>query len=309
MFAGRLSSDIGTLNKINAYLGDRAGKQLRPMLTLLCSQALRGFCNENVIRCAAAVELMHTATLLHDDVADDSLLRRGSPTIRALYSPTASVLVGDFWLSRAIETIVGYCDQRVIMSFAKCLQLLAEGEILQIEKASTLDTTEEDYRKIIYRKTSALFVSAMESAAFSINATDSEIAGCREYAAHLGQAFQIMDDIFDYLPSLNTGKPVGQDILERKMTLPLMGMLKNAPSSISDAIIFRMKAVGKDPAQDERLAKEAIELVRIYGGVEYAREVMEREIESAIEAISFMADSQAKDYLIQMARYMTVRSR
>ncbi|MBQ0025102.1 MAG: polyprenyl synthetase family protein [Bacteroidales bacterium] len=309
MFSDRLSTDIRILDKVNGYLSERTGKQLRPIFTLLTARALRGFCNENVIRCAAAVEMLHTATLLHDDVADDSSIRRGSPTIRALYSPTTSVLVGDFWLSRAIETIVGYCDQRVILSFSSSLEMLAEGEMIQLEKAEKLDTTEEDYFKIIYCKTASLFETAILSPAYCVNANDGEIEAMREYARHIGTAFQIMDDIMDYSPQLNIGKPSGQDILEKKVTLPLFGYLRNTSQKEAGKLLARIRRIGENPDDDKGFCREAVDLVNRYGGVEYARKRLETEISAGIESIDILSESKAKSYLVELAGHMAVRTR
>lgn len=309
MYDDRLSSDISALDKLNLYLKQRSGKQLRPMFTLLTARALRGFCNENSIRCAAAVEMLHTATLLHDDVADDSPVRRGSPTVRSLYGPNASVLVGDFWLSRAIETIVGYCDERVVAIFAHSLQMLAEGEMIQLEKAASLDTTEDDYIRIIYNKTAALFETAILSAAYSVNAKDSEIESLQKYAYHVGLAFQIMDDIFDYSPELSLGKPTGQDILEKKMTLPLLAMLRNVPKKSADEFVARIRNIGSDPEADRQLTVDAVEMVRRYDGIRYSEDRMNNEISEAVKSLDILSDSEAKDYLVKLAGHMAVRTR
>lgn len=309
MYDDRLSSDISALDKLNLYLKQRSGKQLRPMFTLLTARALRGFCNENSIRCAAAVEMLHTATLLHDDVADDSPVRRGSPTVRSLYGPNASVLVGDFWLSRAIETIVGYCDERVVAIFAHSLQMLAEGEMIQLEKAASLDTTEDDYIRIIYNKTAALFETAILSAAYSVNAKDREIESLQKYAYHIGLAFQIMDDIFDYSPELSLGKPTGQDILEKKMTLPLLAMLRNVPKKSADEFVARIRNIGSDPEADRQLTVDAVEMVRRYDGIRYSEDRMNNEISEAVKSLDILSDSEAKDYLVKLAGHMAVRTR
>lgn len=309
MFLKETASRLPMLDKVNSYLSEHAGKQLRPMLTLLTARALAGSCNENVIRCAAAVEMLHTATLLHDDVADNSPIRRGVPTVMALYSPTTSVLVGDFWLSRAIETIVEYCDKRVILSFAHSLEMLAEGEMIQMEKAIDLLTTEEDYAGIIYRKTAALFETATTSAAYSVKADEESINAFRIYSYHLGLAFQIMDDIFDYSPELNIGKPTGQDILEKKITLPLFGFMKNAPCGEVDELISRIRRVGGDSKEDFQLTQDAVRLVQRYKGLDYARERLEREILLARTALDVIPDNKAKDYLLELAAHMSIRTR
>lgn len=308
-FLEETHSSLPQLDKVNSYLTEHSGKQLRPMLTLLIARALTGSCNENVIRCAAAVEMLHTATLLHDDVADNSPIRRGAPTVMALYSPTTSVLVGDFWLSRAIETIVEYCDKRVILSFAHSLEMLAEGEMIQLEKAMDLLATEDDYAGIIYRKTAALFETAATSAAFSVQADDDTVEACRRYSYHLGLAFQIMDDIFDYSPELNIGKPTGQDILEKKVTLPLFGFIKNAPRREVEELFSRIRRVGGDVKDDFQLTQDAVTLVQQYKGLDYARERLEIEIAKARAALDVIADSKAKDYLLELAAHMSIRTR
>ena len=165
-FAESLQTDIPLLDQVNQYLLAHGGKKLRPTFTLLVAQALRGRCDEQcVIDCAVAAELLHTATLVHDDVADDSAIRRGVPTVTALYSPSSAVLIGDFWLSRAVDRINEHPNRRVLKVFSKCFGDLAEGEMLQLEKAARFDTTDADYRRIIYSKTTSIFEASMLSAA------------------------------------------------------------------------------------------------------------------------------------------------
>ena len=174
--------------------------------------------------------------------------------------------------------------------------------MLQLEKAEKLDTDEEDYRRIIYSKTTSLFEASIVSSAFSVNASESEVESVRSYARHIGRSFQMMDDILDYSPELSTGKPTGQDIVEKKITLPLLGLFAKAPRSIVHEIKRRMKA------PDATLAADAIALVREYGGIDYARERLDAEVEGAIEALSPIPQSKAKDYLKQLARQMAVRT-
>lgn len=302
LFAGSLRSDIPLLDKANAYMLGHGGKKLRPTFTLLVAQALGGPCNGSVIRCAAASELLHTATLLHDDVADNAPTRRGAPTVMALYSPTTAVLLGDFWLSRAMDLIIDHPDKRVLKIFSKCLGDLARGEMLQLEKARRADATEEDYGRIIYCKTTSLFEAAIVSAACSVGAGENEIESCRSYAYHIGQSFQMMDDILDYSPELSIGKPTGHDILEKKITLPLFGLFANAPKRVSREIRRRML----DP--DERLSADAIALVKQYDGLGYARERLDREIALAVSALAPLPESESKTYLEKMAALMAVRT-
>ena len=226
-----LESDIELLNRTNRALLDHPGKQLRPILALLVARAIGGRVNDDTLRFAAASELLHNATLLHDDVADGSAERRGRPTVMSLLGSRASVLLGDFWLVRAVARILEASREsnRVIRIFADTLADLAEGEMLQLQKASAGDTQEADYQRIIYNKTASLFVAAALSAAISAQATPAQEEAVRSYAENLGMAFQIKDDIFDYQENASIGKPVGQDLQEQKITLPLLGALQAAP--------------------------------------------------------------------------------
>lgn len=215
-----LENDNPLLQRINGYLYDNGGKQLRPVLSLLAAQSC-GTPNEVSWNCAAVSEMVHTATLLHDDVVDNSDTRRGALTVKAFFSSAASVLTGDFWLSRALYMLTR-SGSNILNCFTFALEELADGELFQMQKADTLDISEEDYYKIIYKKTASLFIAALKSAVFSVNGTNSELQLISDYGYELGVAFQIRDDIFDYSPALDTGKPYGEDIRERKITLPLI---------------------------------------------------------------------------------------
>lgn len=301
-FVSSLKGAMPLLNTINGYLFERSGKQLRPMLALLTAKACNaGFCNDKAIRCAAASEMLHTATLLHDDVADNADIRRGAPSVKALFSPSASVLVGDFWLSRAIDTIVKHCEMRVILSFSKCLEDLAEGEMLQLEKAETLDTTEEDYISIIYRKTASLFETAVTSAAMSVGASDEMVSAFQNYAYHLGLSFQMMDDIFDYTPKVGSEKPVGIDILERKITLPLLGAFKNAPKEETEQLRVKIATIGENMTHNKDVAIDVLHFVTRYQGIEYAHNRVKEEVEKCINALQDIEPSQSKNYLVSIA--------
>ncbi len=301
-FAGSLESGIPLLDKVNRFILEHGGKKLRPTFTLLVAKALRGVCNEHVLRCAAASELLHTATLMHDDVADDAPVRRGVPTLRSLYSPTTAVLVGDFWLSRAMDLIIDHPDKRVLHVYSKCLGDLARGEMFQLQRAEKLDTTEEDYRQIIYCKTTSLFEASMLGAAYSMEADDAEVQCLHSYAYHIGQSFQMMDDILDYSPELSSGKPTGQDVLEKKITLPLFGLFARAPKAVSRALLKHMRH------PDTGLASEAIGLVRQYGALDYARERLAEEVRLATAALAPLPESESKSYLEKLASLMAVRT-
>ena len=205
-----LCCDIDLLNKTNRSILSHSGKQLRPLLALVMARACSGGrITESTIRYAAASELLHNATLLHDDVADDSDQRRGVPTIRSLMGPSVSVLVGDYWLVKAMELILGDSDRdtQVIRIFSKTLSDLAEGEMLQLQKAQSCDTDMDAYLRIIYNKTASLFEAACVSAAVSVEAPDESVRAARDYAVALGIAFQIKDDMLDYAGTDSVGKP------------------------------------------------------------------------------------------------------
>lgn len=301
-FAESLESDIPLLDKANQYLLGHGGKKLRPLFTLLIAKALRGDCNERVVRCAAASELLHTATLMHDDVADNAPTRRGVPTMMTVYSPTTAVLLGDYWLSKAMDLIIDHPDKRVLHVFSKCLADLASGEMLQLEKAEKADTTEDDYRRIIYCKTTSLFEACMVSAACSVEASEEEIERCRIYAWHIGQAFQMRDDMLDYSPELSIGKPTGQDILEKKITLPLFGLFEKASRSVVREVRRRMK----NP--DAELVSDVFAWVRQYDAMSYAREKLDAEIRQAVEVLAAFPASPSRDYLEKMAGMIAIRT-
>lgn len=297
-----LGSDIKLLSRINGYMLEHSGKQIRPTLTLLTAKALRGFCSDDVIRTAAAVELLHTATLMHDDVADNSPLRHGIPTLLAKYGQSEAVLTGDYWLSRALHIIIDHPDKRVFHRFAQCLEDLACGEMIQLEKAASLDTTEADYMRIICCKTTTLFESSALGAAYSVGASPEEIEMCRQFAFHLGNSFQMMDDIFDYSPAIDTGKPSGQDIREKKITLPVIGALAAAPKKEARAFL---KQVAGQPSD---IANLALQFVQNYGGLEFARTRLDAEVSSALAALSLFPESEAKDYLESITESMSTRT-
>ncbi|MBP5210347.1 MAG: polyprenyl synthetase family protein [Bacteroidales bacterium] len=292
VFVESLSSRVPLLDSINRYLLESLGKQLRPMLCLLSAHICSGKVNDLTCSCAAASELLHTATLLHDDVVDDSKIRRGRPTVGAMVSSTASVLVGDFWLSIAMKNIVDVGNMDIIREYRTCLEELSKGELFQMEKSFYLDTTEEDYYKIISYKTASLFHAAMLSGAYSVDASKEQIDAVGEYAIHLGLAFQIRDDILDYSPQMKTGKPSGQDITEGKITLPLLGALRNQQQKSSRKLMADFKH-----GRRRRVLKTVTEA----GGLKYAQDALEEESRKAISALSVFEDSQAKEFLTKLA--------
>ncbi|MBO5876600.1 MAG: polyprenyl synthetase family protein [Bacteroidales bacterium] len=307
--AGSLESDIDLLDQTNRSILSHAGKQLRPMLALLAARACSadGHASEATVRYAAAAELLHNATLLHDDVADDSDQRRGVPTIRSLMGPTVSVLLGDYWLVKAMELILGEheADSKVIRIFSKTLSDLAEGELLQLQKAQSGDTVEEDYLRIIYSKTASLFEASCVSAALSVGASEDAVEAMRAYSVALGRAFQIKDDLLDYDGTESVGKPLGVDILEQKMTMPLLGALVNAGPQEDN----RVRALVKDIVGHPEHRDEIVAFVKANGGMEYASERLDFYVNQAVEALAVLPESFEKTLLVKLARYTANREK
>ena len=300
-----LESDIALLDATNRSLLSQGGKQLRPILSLLAAGACGGI-NPDSVRFAAASELIHNATLLHDDVVDGATTRRGKPTVMSILSGPASVLVGDFWLVRAIRCILdaGRYSERVIRLFAKTLADLAEGEMLQLQKASVCDTTREDYRRIIYCKTASLFEAAVLSGAVSADAPEEWTAALAGYARNLGLAFQIKDDIFDYTGGEALGKPVGIDLREQKITLPLLAALESVSEDEASAVRAMVAQISDMPALAVRVRNFALER----GGVEKAAAEMGQYIDEAVSCLDELPPSAEKTYLADLARFVGERT-
>ena len=307
--AASLASDIELLNQTNRSILSHSGKQLRPILALLTARGCSadGRSSEATVRYAAAAELMHNATLLHDDVADDSDQRRGVPTIRSLMGPTVSVLLGDYGLVKAMDLILGdhEADSKVIRIFSKTLSDLAEGELLQLQKAQSGDTVEEDYLRIIYSKTASLFEASCVSAALSVGASEQTVEAMRAYAVALGRAFQIKDDLLDYDGTESVGKPLGVDILEQKMTMPLLGALVNAGPEEDK----RVRALVRDIVGHPEHRDEIVDFVKRNGGLEYASNRLDYYVNQAVEALNVLPESYEKELLVKLARYTANRDK
>lgn len=301
-----LHSDIGLLNKINDYLLDKAGKQLRPLLALVSAAAGSGSVNDASITCAAAAEMMHTATLLHDDVVDESDMRRGALTVRSLFSPGASVLMGDYWLSKVVNLLVGLGDMKIMSLFAKTIEDLASGEMLQMEKAQSLDTTEKDYLEIIRCKTASLFVSSIVSAAIASGAGQNVITALGEYALNLGYLFQVRDDILDYSDTATTGKDTDCDISERKITLPLICAFRNDPGNEQGIKSMMSEIDLSNPACDKNtgIIAKVKAFVLENSGIESARRRMETFREMAVESIEILPESRYRGFLASVAEQL-----
>ncbi len=294
-----LSSDIMLLSQTNASILDGGGKRIRPLLALLSAGA-SGVACEDTERLAAAAELLHNATLLHDDVVDGAATRRGRPTVMSILNAPASVLVGDFWLARAVELILDTTAHtfQYIRIFSKTLDDLAVGEMLQLEKTDACDTTFDDYIRIIYCKTASLFEAAARCGALSAGAPEDRVEAVAAYARNVGIAFQIKDDILDYEGG-DIGKPAGQDLAERKVTLPLLAALETADEDGRKAIRAKLAAGG---AEDEIIA-----FVRSRDGIVRAQKTLEDYIEKACAALKTLPDSPDRQHLCELAQYLTIR--
>lgn len=303
--SGSLHSDISLLDMTNASILSNSGKQMRPLLTVLFARACSGGkTTDATVRYASASELLHNATLLHDDVADDSAQRRGVPTIMSLMGPSVAVLVGDYWLVKALDLILsdGLSDTVVLKIFSKTLSALAEGELLQLQKAQNGDTVEEDYLRIIYNKTASLFEAACVSGVLSVSASEQYEAAAREYSIALGNAFQIQDDILDYDGTESVGKPLGVDVLEQKITIPLLGALSN----VSEQEEKRIRGLVNDIVGHPEHRDEIVTFVKENGGLEYSRMRLDEYVEKAVRALDVLPDSQEKAFLVELA-YFTAR--
>ena len=297
LIRSQLHSDVALLEQTNGELLSNAGKLLRPIVALLVARAI-GTPTRDSICYAAASELLHNATLIHDDVADGSAERRGKPTVSALLGAGTAVLVGDYWLARAVDLVVDTSHRdEVIRKFAKTLTDLAEGEMLQLEKAASGDTTEADYLRIIHCKTASLFCAATETAAVSVDAGPEQTAAALAYGSALGIAFQIKDDILDYAGTDSLGKPVGQDLLEQKITLPLLGALQGSPREAEIRALVR--EIPSHPEHCERIRRFVAER----DGVGFAARRLSEWVERAVRALDAFPESPARTYLAAIARF------
>ena len=300
-----LRSDITLLDATNRSLLSQGGKLMRPMLTLLSAGACGGI-NADSVRFAAAAEMIHNATLLHDDVVDGAATRRGKPTVMSILSSPASVLIGDFWLVKAIRRILDAdrYSERVVRLFAKTLSDLAEGEMLQLEKVSSCDTTRDDYLRIIYSKTASLFEASALSGAVSAGAPEEWTDALAGYARNLGIAFQIKDDILDYAGDAALGKPVGIDLKEQKITLPLLCALDSVPAAEAAEVRALVGRISDEPALADRVRAFVLER----DGVGQAVAEMEKYIDGAASCLEALPSSAEKPYLVELARYVGERN-
>ncbi len=300
-FADAVKSETLLLDTIMKYIIKRKGKQLRPMFVLL-SAKLHGVVNESTYRAAALVELLHTATLVHDDVVDDSPQRRGFFSINALWNKKIAVLVGDYLLSKGLLLATGNNEFRQLHILSEAVKQMSEGELLQLQKTRKLNFDETVYFEIIRGKTASLLSSACAAGAFSTSNDENITAQMKSFGEKVGIAFQIKDDLFDY-GSDNIGKPTGNDIREKKLTLPLIYTLKHSDPKTRRELVYIMKNENKVPEK----IKFVIDTVVKSGGIKYATEKMNAYRDEALAILYNFEDSPSRRALEELVRYTTDR--
>ncbi|GGD89435.1 polyprenyl synthetase family protein [Planktosalinus lacus] len=304
-FYASMSSQVALLNRITHYIVNRKGKQMRPMFVFLIAKMVNnGKIDERTYRGASVIELIHTATLVHDDVVDDSNRRRGFFSINALWKNKIAVLVGDYLLSKGLLLSIDNEDFDLLKIISVAVREMSEGELLQIEKARKLDITEEIYYEIIRQKTATLIAACCAMGAQSVNAPKEEVEHMRKFGELIGMAFQIKDDLFDY-GSEKIGKPTGIDIKEQKMTLPLIYTLNNCSDHDKKWLINSVKNKNKD----SKRVKEVIAFVKTSGGLDYAVEKMKSFQQEALEILNSYPHSPFKESLILMVNYVIDRKK
>jgi octaprenyl-diphosphate synthase len=302
-FRENMRSKVALLDKITHYIIRRKGKQMRPMFVFLTTKML-GQMGDKSYDAASLIELLHTATLVHDDVVDDANERRGFFSVNALWKNKIAVLVGDYMLSKVLLLSIEKKNVRLLEVVARAVREMSEGELLQIEKARRLDITEEVYFEVIKKKTASLIATCCEAGAIAAGREDMA-ERMRAFGELVGLAFQIKDDIFDYGDSGKIGKPTGLDIRERKMTLPLIYTLNNSPKEVQSELIN----IVKNHNEKKRSIQRAVELVIHYGGIEYAHKKMMHLKDQALQMLVEIPDSQAKNSLIGLVEYTTLRKK
>jgi octaprenyl-diphosphate synthase len=300
-FAQSMKSGKGLLDRIMSFIIKRKGKQMRPMFVFLAAKVAGGT-DERTFRAASLIELLHTATLVHDDVVDEANMRRGFFSINALWKNKVAVLVGDYLLSKGLLLSVEHGDYPILKIVSKAVKEMSEGELLQIEKTRKLDIKEDIYFEIIRSKTASLLAAACSAGAWSVTENEAEAEKMRQFGEKLGISFQIKDDLFDYGHD-NIGKPTGIDIREKKMTLPLIYTLQTAEETTRRKIIYIVK--NQNTQKDK--VEEVIGLVKQHGGIEYARTKMEAYQKEALDILHSFPPSEARDAMEDLVAYVTSR--
>ncbi|WEF30808.1 octaprenyl diphosphate synthase [Pseudoduganella chitinolytica] len=298
----RLHSEVALVNQIAEYIISAGGKRIRPVLVLLVANAYayKGTAHHEL---AAVVEFIHTATLLHDDVVDESSLRRGRATANALFGNAASVLVGDFLYSRAFQMMVSLDNMRIMSILSDATNVIAEGEVLQLLNMHDPDVSQDSYLQVIRSKTAKLFEAAAELGALVAGANDEQIAAASEYGRSLGTAFQLIDDVLDYVGDASEiGKNVGDDLREGKPTMPLIYLMEHGTEEQRQLVRSCIET------GDEQHFDTILAAITTSGALDYTRREAQVAAQRAIDAIAAMPDSRYKDSLLQLARFAVDRN-
>ena len=302
LILNELNSDVVLINQIGHYIVGSGGKRLRPMLLLLAAKTLN-YDGKQHLTLAAVIEFIHTATLLHDDVVDESDLRRGKGSANAVWGNAASVLVGDFLYSKAFEMMVSVDNMRVMEILSKTTTAIAEGEVLQLLNCNNPTTTEASYLEVISRKTAILFSAATRLSALLVNASTETESQMTAYGMHLGNAFQLIDDALDYKANTeDLGKNLGDDLAEGKPTLPLIHAIENANKHDANIIIDAIKE------GDRNAFNDVYNIVQSTGAIEYTEKRADEEAQKAINALTLIPDSPYKQAMMQLAIFSVERN-
>lgn len=303
-FRRSLKSDVGLVDTVVRYMVKRKGKRIRPALVLLAAEATGGI-SDATFRGAALVELLHTATLIHDDVVDDADKRRGWPSINAIWKNKVSVLLGDYVLSRGLLLSLEHEDIAFLHSTSTAVKRMSEGELLQIQKTRQLNTDEETYFQIIGDKTASLLATCCEIGALSTSTDKTVVESMRQYGEAIGVAFQIRDDLLDYLGKESTiGKPIGGDLKEKKFTLPLIHAFAQAPDKKRKNVLRAVKRGVKRGEIDS-----IVKFVQEFGGIDYAKRTANEYRDRAIALLDDLPASAAKQSLIDLAHFVVDRAK
>lgn len=300
-FAESVKGSNPLLDRIMRFIIKRKGKQMRPMFVFL-SAKIANEINDATYRAASLIELLHTATLVHDDVVDNSMIRRNFFSINALWKNKIAVLVGDYLLSKGLLLSLQNDDYQILQITSRAVKEMSEGELLQMEKARKLDIKEDIYFEIIRAKTASLLSAACAAGAYASTNNKDTAEYFRQFGEKIGIAFQIMDDLFDYGEE-KIGKPTGIDIKEKKMTLPLIYTLQNADASLKRKIIY----IVKNQSTDKEKVNEVISYVKASGGIEYARQKMTEYQDEALKMLEKFPDTPARNAMVELVNYVIER--
>ncbi|UXN38059.1 octaprenyl diphosphate synthase [Avibacterium paragallinarum] len=296
----QLNSDVSLINQLGYYLIQSGGKRIRPMLSVLAAKAL-GYQGTQHITCATFIEFTHTATLLHDDVVDESEMRRGKPTANSEFGNAASVLVGDYIYTRSFQLMTDTNSLKILKIMSDATNVIAEGEVQQLMNMNDPDTTEESYMRVIYSKTARLFEAATQCSAIVAGASEAQEFALQQYGRYLGTAFQLIDDVLDYQANAQTlGKNIGDDLAEGKPTLPLLHAMHNGDESQRQLIRNAIEQGGQRDILNDVLA-----IMAQQGSLTYTIKRAEQEAQKAIDAIAILPESEYKQALISLA-YLSV---